>query len=93
MNEPAFTERGLMIDCSRGAVPSIPFLKRTAERLAAFGLTHLGLYTEDTYTVSGMPFIGFGRGAYTKEEIRDLDDFCFKLGIELFPCIQTLGHL
>lgn len=93
MNNPAFTERGLMIDCSRGAVPSIPFLKRTAERLAALGLTHLGLYTEDTYTVSGMPFIGFGRGAYAKDEIRDLDDFCFKLGIELFPCIQTLGHL
>lgn len=89
----AFTERGLMFDCSRGAVPSIPFLKRTAARLSLLGLTHLALYTEDTFEVTDMPFIGIGRGRYSKEEIRELDDFCFELGIELFPCIQTLGHL
>lgn len=91
--EPAFSERGLMFDCSRGAVPSIPFLKRTAARLSLLGLTHLALYTEDTFEVTDMPFIGFGRGRYSKDEIRELDDFCFELGIELFPCIQTLGHL
>lgn len=89
----AFSARGLMIDCSRGGVPSIPFLKRTAARLSLLGLTHLALYTEDTYEVADMPFIGFARGRYSKSEIRELDDFCFSLGIELFPCIQTLGHL
>ena len=90
---PAFQIRGLMIDCSRGGIPSVPFLKRTAAHLSLLGLTHLGLYMEDTYPVPDQPFFGFGRGAFTPEEIRELDDFCAEMGIELFPCIQTLGHL
>ncbi len=91
--EPAFPARALMIDCSRGGVPSIPFLKRTALRLSLLGLTHLGLYLEDLFEVPDLPFLGFGRGGYTGREIRELDDFCAEIGIELFPCIQTLGHL
>ena len=91
--EPAFPARALMIVCSRGGVPSITFLKRTALRLSLLGLTHLGLYLEDLFEVPDLPFLGFGRGGYTRGEIRELDDFCAEIGIELFPCIQTLGHL
>lgn len=93
VREPAFPARALMIDCSRGGVPAIPFLKRTALRLSLLGLTHLGLYLEDLFEVPDLPFLGFGRGGYTGGEIRELDDFCAEIGIELFPCIQTLGHL
>ena len=50
--EPAFPARALMIDCSRGGVPAIPFLKRTALRLSLLGLTHLGLYLEDLFCMA-----------------------------------------
>ena len=33
------------------------------------------------------------RGRYTKEEIREIDEYCASVGIELVPCIQTLAHL
>ena len=41
----------------------------------------------------GEPFFGYMRGAYSMEEIRELDAFAGTLGIELIACIQTLGHL
>ena len=43
------------------ATPNVPFLKRTAAHLSLLGLTHLGLYMEDTYPVPDQPFFGFGR--------------------------------
>ena len=46
----------------------------------------------------GLPVIsvlepGYQRGKYSMEELRRLDDYADLLGIELMPCIQTLGHL
>ncbi|MEG0486256.1 MAG: beta-N-acetylhexosaminidase, partial [Oscillospiraceae bacterium] len=51
------------------------------------------LYTEDTYKVDKYPFFGYMRGRYTHSELKLLDDYAYALGIELVPCIQTLGHL
>ena len=33
------------------------------------------------------------RGRYTKEELREIDDYAYGFGIEVIPCIQTLAHL
>ncbi|ORZ27013.1 glycoside hydrolase superfamily [Lobosporangium transversale] len=51
------------------------------------------LYTEDTYEIEGETFFGYLRGGYTKLELISMDDYADTLGIELVPCIQTLGHL
>lgn len=51
------------------------------------------MYTEDTYEVPGQPFFGYKRGRYTYDELKALDDYANLFGIELCPCIQTLGHL
>ncbi len=85
--------RGLMLDCSRNAVPKVEYLKEVLTRLALMGLNHFCLYTEDTYEVADEPLIGYGRGKYTKLEIRELVEFCEGIGITMFPCIQVLGHL
>lgn len=84
--------RGVMLDASRNAVPTIPYLKKLLTQLALCGLNQFCLYTEDTYSVPGEPLIGYGRGRYTEAELRELDDYAETLGVELFPCIQTLGH-
>ncbi|MCL2222735.1 MAG: beta-N-acetylhexosaminidase, partial [Oscillospiraceae bacterium] len=38
-------------------------------------------------------YFGYGRGRYTKEELKDLDSYAEMFGIELIPCVQTLAHL
>jgi hexosaminidase len=99
-SEPiAFTETpsvdfiGLMLDCSRNAVHTPDNVRRWLRRLALMGNNAVCLYTEDTYEVPEEPLFGYGRGAYTEAELRSLDDYGDDLGIEMFPCIQTLGHL
>ena len=85
--------RALMLDASRNGVPKVSFLKPTIARLALLGMNHFCLYTEDTFQVDDEPLIGFGRGAYSKDEIRDLVTFSASIGVTMFPCFQTLGHL
>lgn len=88
-----FDSLGIMIDCSRNAVRTVSFLKQTLRHLAFMGYTTVQLYTEDTFLVDGFEYIGYLRGAYSKEELKELDDYAHELGIEMIPCIQTLAHL
>ena len=88
-----FTTLGIMLDCSRNAVMKVDHVKRWLRRLSLFGYNTVMLYTEDTYRLPGEPFFGLFRGAYTPEELKDIDSYAARLGIEMIGCIQTLGHL
>ncbi len=84
---------GVMIDCSRNAVPSVAGLKKFFDIIAKMGYNCAMLYTEDTYEVEGEPYFGYKRGRYSLAELRELDEYAERRGIELIPCIQTLAHL
>ena len=88
-----FDDFGYMIDCSRGAVPTIESLKKLVDILSAFGYNYLMLYTEDTYEIEGEPYFGYMRGRYSKQQIQELDKYCISKNMELRACIQTLAHL
>ena len=88
-----FQTLGIMLDCSRNKVFRIDFLKQYLTRLALMGYNMAMLYTEDTYQLPGEPLFGYMRGGYSLEEIRELDAFAKRIGIELIGCIQTLGHM
>lgn len=88
-----FDDICLMVDCSRNAVRNVETVKKLIRNLAMLGYNSLMLYTEDTYEVDGEPFFGYLRGKYTKAELKELDGYANEMGIELIPCIQTLGHL
>lgn len=90
---PCFDKTGVMIDCSRNAVPTVHTIKNTLRKMALMGLNLGMLYTEDTYEIKSRPYFGYMRGRYTQEELKELDDYADALGIELIPCIQTLAHL
>ena len=90
---PIFTMNGPMIDCSRNAVMNVKTVKFMIRKIALMGLNTMMLYTEDTYEIETRPYFGHTRGRYTKDELRELDSYALKLGIELIPCIQVLGHL
>ena len=88
-----FDDFGVMIDCSRGAVPSVSGLKRFIDSVAKMGYNVLMLYTEDTFEVENEPYFGYKRGRYSSAEIRELDAYARERGVELVPFIQTLAHL
>ncbi|KAJ1679951.1 hypothetical protein EV182_000981 [Spiromyces aspiralis] len=91
--EAKFETLALMIDCSRNGVLTVSSICEFLRYMALSGYSMLQLYTEDTYKVPGEPFFGYLRGGYTKSELEQVDNYAFALGIEVIPCIQTLGHL
>jgi hexosaminidase len=90
---PRFDLLGIMIDVSRNGVLAPEAVRAMLRRCALMGLNMAILYSEDTYEVPGEPFFGYLRGRYTHDEMKSLDDCADSLGIEMFPCIQTLAHL
>lgn len=89
----AIASCGAMADVSRNAVLKPDAVRRLIDRLAALGMNLLLLYTEDTFEVPGYPYLGHLRGRYSLDDLRAFDDYAAAAGIELVPCIQTLGHM
>ena len=88
-----FEKIGVMIDCSRNAVPKTETLKLFIDKLAEMGYNRLELYTEDTYEIKGRPYFGYLRGRYSGAELKEIDAYAAGKGVELTPCIQVLAHL
>ena len=84
---------GPMLDMSRGAVMTVEAVKRYVDITACLGMNLMMLYTEDVYEVPEYPYFGYLRGRYTRQELREIDDYADSMGVELVPCIQTLAHL
>ncbi|MDR0426272.1 MAG: family 20 glycosylhydrolase, partial [Clostridiales bacterium] len=85
-------DAGFLLDCAKNAVPNADTLKRTVVNLALCGYSQLYLYVEDCIAVPGEERLGYMRGRFTADEIREIDAYCRLFGIALIPCIQTLGH-
>lgn len=88
-----FDSCGVMIDVSRRAVLKPATVKHIIRYMAKMGLNLMMLYTEDTFKMDKYPYFGYLRGAYTKDEIKELVAYGEIFGVELVPCIQTLAHL
>lgn len=91
--EPRFDFNGTMLDVSRNGVLKVQVIKQFIRYMALMGLNGLMMYTEDTYEVKEQPYFGYMRGRYTASEMKECDDYADLFGIEMIPCIQTLGHL
>jgi len=83
---------GMMLDMSRNGVCTPETVRSILRRTALMGINMCMLYTEDTYEIEGEPFFGYLRGSYTRDELARIDGWANSLGIEMIPCIQTLGH-
>ncbi|KAF9401845.1 hypothetical protein BGZ76_007426, partial [Entomortierella beljakovae] len=78
---------------ARGGVLKQSSVFTMMRNCALMGINMIQLYTEDTYEMEGETFFGYLRGGYSRQELVNMDDYSDALGIELVPCIQTLGHL
>ena len=91
--ERRFKTMGVSLDVSRGGVPEIKALKKFVAKMAALGYNFLKLYMEDTFCMKKYPRFGYMRGRYSAEELKELDDYAYSLGVEVVPSVETLSHL
>lgn len=86
-------EYGVMIDLSRGRVLKVSKIKEMMGIYKKLGYTYVNLYLEDLVTLDKYPQYGFMRGKYSDEEITEIVNYARKIGLDIYPAIQTMGHL
>lgn len=89
----SFKDAGIMLDCSRNGTVDKPMIEEIIRLCAASGINQLYLYMEDVYEIAEDAYFGAYRGRYTSEDLKELDGYGRKMGVELIPTIQTLAHL
>lgn len=92
-NDIKFRRFGTMLDCSRNATMNMETIKRWIDITSDLGYNALYLYLEDTYELDDNSYWGYLRGGYNQKELKEIDDYAYERGMEVIPCIQTLGHL
>lgn len=89
---PVLPVRGVMLDISRGKVPTVNDLLQTIDLLAGWKINQFQLYIEHTFAWLSHPEIGKGYGPLTPEDILIVDAACIVRHIELVPNLQSFGH-
>ncbi|MBR3895334.1 MAG: family 20 glycosylhydrolase [Clostridia bacterium] len=91
---PRFRTLSLMLDVSFGGPLKLGAIKEYFRYLAAMGYNQVLFYVEDMYEMpEKYAHFGYMRGRYSIAELRELDDYAYGIGIEIVPCMQTLGHM
>jgi hexosaminidase len=90
---PDFAARGVMLDISRGRVPTMQTLFDLVDLLASWKINQLQLYTEHAFAYSQHQKIWEKVTPITGPEVVELDRFCRERYIELVPNQQSFGHL
>lgn len=92
-DRPQLAHRGVLLDISRDQVPTLASLEQRIDRLAAWKINQLQLYTEHTFAYRDHQRVWRGASPLTAEQIRQLDQRCQDRGIELVPNQNSFGHL
>jgi hexosaminidase len=90
---PDFPRRGVMLDLSRGKVPTMESLYRFVDRLADLKINEFQLYTEHTFAYQDHKEVWQHYSPMTGEEILLLDRYCKERFIDLVPNQNSFGHL
>jgi len=89
---PCLQIRGVADDVSRGQIPTVESAKRFIKEISRFKNNYYALYIEDLFRSSRHPSIGKGRGAFTPEELIEIDQYARSRFVTVFPIFETLGH-
>ena len=90
---PDLAKRGLLLDISRGKVPTLSTLKGLVDFMVGLKLNLLMLYTEHVFRFRRHPLIGKGASPMSAWELRELDEYARARHVELVPTLQSLGHM
>lgn len=92
-DKPDFGYRGFYHDATRGKVPTVATVKKLIDQMAYYKLNSLQLYVEHTYEFAECRELNKVTGYLTKEEIEEIDAYCYDNFIEFVPSIATFGHM
>ncbi len=90
---PDLPLRGIMLDISRGKVPTPASIEALIDDCATFKLNFLMLYTEHTFRFLKHPEIGRHDSPLDAEMLRGLNLYAKQRCVDLIPCLQSLGHM
>jgi hypothetical protein len=90
---PALPWRGVMLDVSRGRVPTVEQLELVIERLAGLKVNHVELYLEASFAHPTHAEVCEPHGAYREDEVRHLVEHARAHHVELIGQQASLGHL
>lgn len=91
---PQLKLRGVLLDVSRGKIPTLDTLKQTVDYMARCKLNHLQLYFEGfSFAYASHKQVWEKETPITPQELRELDAYCRARYIDLVPCQNTLGHM
>lgn len=93
IDQPDFRDRGVMLDVSRGKVPTLATLEALVDLCSRLRLNVLMLYVEHTFDFRRHPEIGHDASPLRAETLLALDAYAADRGVELIPCLQSLGHM
>ncbi|HYF94640.1 MAG TPA: beta-N-acetylhexosaminidase [Symbiobacteriaceae bacterium] len=90
---PDFGRRGVMLDISRGKVPTMTNLYRFIDLLADLKINEFQLYTEHTFAYRNHREVWQDYSPMTGEEMLLLDRYCRERFIDLVPNQNSFGHM
>jgi hypothetical protein len=90
---PDLPVRGVMLDISRGKVPTLATLQDLIARLASWKVNQVQLYMEHTFAYPGHEIVWASASPLTGDDVRELDRFCRAHHVELVPNRNCLGHM
>lgn len=89
---PDMKTRGISDDISRGQVSTVANFKRIIKFISEYKMNTYMPYMEDLIQFDSFPEIGVGRGALSKDEIKEIVKYADEHFVEVIPVFQTLGH-
>ncbi len=92
-DQPDFKYRGFYHDITRGKIPKMEVLKKMIDDMAYYKMNSLQLYVEHTFEFEETKELIKKTGYISKEEIKELDQYCYDNFIEFIPSIATFGHM
>ncbi|HEY6737813.1 MAG TPA: glycoside hydrolase family 20 zincin-like fold domain-containing protein [Actinopolymorphaceae bacterium] len=93
VDHPDFENRGVMLDISRDKVPTLETMYDLIDKLAAWKINQVQLYTEHTFAYREHRSVWEKASPFTGEEIMLLDAYCKANFIELVPNQNLFGHM
>jgi hexosaminidase len=88
-----FPRRGVMLDISRDKVPTLDTLYALIDRLAAWKINELQLYTEHTFAYRQHEAVWGAASPLTGDDILLLDAYCRDRYVDLVPNQNSFGHM
>ncbi|HEY3376269.1 MAG TPA: family 20 glycosylhydrolase, partial [Armatimonadota bacterium] len=89
---PVYPVRGVMLDVSRGKVPTVDTVLEIVAHLASWKINQFQLYIEHTFLWPSHPDIGKKYDALTPEDLLTIDAACADRHIDFVPNLQSFGH-